>query len=103
MEELAEALQRLTLAGYVDEYRSDTGGLKSRLRGTLHPPEEFRVDEIVRFEGDSDPSEESAVFALTSRIDATRGTFTAAYGALMDPLDAEMVRRFGDEPGVSMD
>jgi hypothetical protein len=96
MEELADALRRLTLAGYVDEYRAEARGLKSRATGTYHPPEEFRVDEIVRFEGESDPSEESAVFALASRIDdETRGTYTVAYGALMDALDAEMVRRLG--------
>jgi hypothetical protein len=96
MEELADALRRLTLAGYVDEYRAEAEGLKSSASGTCRPPEDFRVDETVRFEGESDPSEESAVFALTSRIDETRGTYTVAYGALMDGLDAEMVRRLGE-------
>jgi hypothetical protein len=95
MEELADALRRLTLAGYGDAYRAEALGLRSRASGALLAPEDFLVDEIVRFEGESDPSEESAVFALTSRIDATRGTYTVGYGALMDPLDAEMVRRLG--------
>src|SRR5262245_30143703 len=95
MEELADALRRLTHAGYADAYRAEARGLKSGLDGAVRAPEDFRVDEVVRFEGESDPSEESAVFALTSRTDGTRGTYTVAYGALMDPLDAEMVRRLG--------
>ncbi len=93
METVSEALQRLTAAGYADDYRSEIGGLRSRSSGTVHPPERFRVDEVVRFEGESDPSEESAIFALTSEADGTQGTYTVAYGTMMDPLDAEMVRR----------
>ena len=93
METVAEALRRLTAGGYPDSYRAEARGLQSRLNGTVHPPDRFRVDEVVRFEGDSDPSEESAVFALTSEADSTRGTYTVAYGPMMDTLDAEMVGR----------
>ena len=93
METLSEALRRLNAAGYTDEYRAETQGLRSLSNGTVQPPDRFRVDEVVRFEGDSDPSDESAVFALTSQADGRRGTYTVAYGPMMDALDAEMVRR----------
>jgi len=93
METLSEALRRLTAAGYTDDYRADAEGLKSQSNGTVRPPDRFRVDEIVRFEGESDPSEESAVFALTSEGDGTKGTYTVAYGPMMDALDADVVRR----------
>jgi hypothetical protein len=93
METVSEALQRLTAAGYTDEYRAEAQGLRSHSNGTVHPPDRFRVDEIVRFEGDSDPSDESAVFALTAEADGTKGTYTVAYGPMMDGLDAEIIRR----------
>ncbi|HEX4826133.1 MAG TPA: hypothetical protein VFV19_17675 [Candidatus Polarisedimenticolaceae bacterium] len=91
METIREALDRLARSGYVDEFSADGDGLRSRSTGTITPPESFRVDEIVRFEGESDPSDESVIFAL--RGDGTRGTYTVAYGTLMDGADAEMVRR----------
>jgi hypothetical protein len=94
METVSEAINRLHRAGYLDEYGADRKGLKSHGRGQVFAPETFRVDEIVRFEGDSDPGDESAVFALTSE-DGTKGTYTVAFGPLMDPLDAEMVRKLG--------
>jgi hypothetical protein len=97
MEDVSEALRRLTAAGYADSYRAEARGLKSRSSGTVHLPETLGVDEIVRFEGDSDPSDECAIFALTSRRDGTRGTFTVAYGSMMDALDAEMVRRLATD------
>ena len=93
METLSEALQRLTAAGYTDDYQAESGGLRSRSIGTVHPAEQFRIDEVVRFEGDSDPSDESAVFALTSQGDGTKGTYTVTYGPMMDSLDAVMVGR----------
>jgi hypothetical protein len=99
METVSEALRRLTSAGYADDYRAEAQGLRSPLRGTLHPPDRFRIDEIVRFEGDSDPSDESAIFALTLEADGTKGTYTVAYGPMMDPLDAEMVRLLGVRRG----
>lgn len=95
MESLSEALHRLTAAGHTTEYRAELRGLRGRRDGEVHPPEDFRVDEVVRFEGESDPDEESAVFALTLRVDGSKGTYTVAYGPMMDSLDAEMVRRLG--------
>ena len=95
METVTEALQRLTAAGYTDDYRAATHGLRSRSDGTVHPPDFFRVDEVVRFEGDSDPSDESAVFALTSDADGTKATYTVAYGPMMDARDADIVRFLG--------
>lgn len=93
MESMSEALQRLTVAGYVDEYMADSAGLRSRLTGSIHPPESFRVDEIVRFEGDSDPSDESAVLALTHTTDGAKGTYVVAFGTLMDAADAALFSR----------
>jgi hypothetical protein len=93
METLSEALQRLTADGYTDDFRAEPGGLKGRSSDKVHPPEAFRVDDIVRFEGDSDPSDESAIFALALPAHGTKGTYTVIYGPLMDPLDALMVGR----------
>lgn len=91
METVSEALRRLTAAGYSDDYRAEAQGLRNLSKGTVYSPDRFRVDEVVRFEGDSDPSDESAVFALTLEADGTKGTYTVAYGPLMDALDAETV------------
>jgi hypothetical protein len=99
METLSEALRRLGAAGYTDDYRAEGQGLRSQSNGVVHPPGLFVVDEVVRFEGDSDPSEESAVFALTLDIDGTKGTYTVTYGPMMDTLDADVVRRLQSRSG----
>jgi hypothetical protein len=93
IETLSEALQRLSAAGYTDDYRAVRYGLRSRSSGTIHSPEQFQIEEVVRFEGESDPSDESAIFALTYIGDGTKGTYTVAFGPMMDSLDADMVGR----------
>ena len=103
METMSEALQRLAGAGYGDEYRAVPEGLWARSDGRVHPAESFRVEEIVRFEGESDPSEEAAIFALIRTIDGSKGTYTVAFGTLMDPLDGDLVERLSGHEGMRTD
>ena|SRR5262245_51926535 len=93
METVSEALRRMAAEGYADEYRAEARGLRSLKDGSVHPPEAFLVEEIARFEGDSDPSDECTVFALAVKGGGGKGTYTVTYGTLMDSLDAEMVGR----------
>jgi hypothetical protein len=92
-ETMLEALERLTTAGYCDDFRAEPNGLRARIAGNLHRPESLIIEEFVRFEGETDPSEEAIVFALRSEKDMTRGTYTVAYGPGMDLADVEMVNR----------
>ncbi len=44
-------------------------------------PEEFVIDEIYRFEGMTDPSDESIVFAISSDKHNVKGIVINSYGA----------------------
>lgn len=90
---LSQAIERLAAAGYRDDFRAEKGGLRSVATGCVHAPETLLVDEIVRFEGASDPQDESMLFALRCAEHGTRGTYVVAFGPGVSPLDAEMVRR----------
>lgn len=90
---IAEAVDRLTAAGYRDDFRAEADGLRSRDTGLLFAPEDLVVDEIVRFEGTTDPDEEAVVLAVRSRAGETRGTWTTAYGPVADPVDSTIMAR----------
>ena len=98
MEDLAHAVERLTAAGYRDDFRAERGGLRAVMAGRTYDPESLVVEEIVRFEGESDPGDEVVVFALSSESSETRGTYVVTYGTYVDPLDAEMMRRLPHAP-----
>jgi hypothetical protein len=96
METLSQAIERLTTAGYRDEFRAEQDGLRSVETGCVHAPETLVVDDIVRLEGVSDPQDESMLFALRCADHGTRGTYVVAFGPDVTPLDADMVRRLPD-------
>jgi hypothetical protein len=94
METMVEALRRFEAAGYTDEFRAQPDGLRSLRTGRTVAPERLVVDDVARFEGPSNPSDEATVFALHAEDDpALRGTYTVAFGPAMDTEDAEMVPR----------
>ena len=89
---VAETVDRLTRAGYVDWFRSEDGRLRASKSGCLHVPEAMRVDEVARFEGETDPADEAIVFALTCKEHGVKGTFTTPYGKDTPTADAETIR-----------
>jgi len=93
METLSEAIDRLRSAGYRDSFRPETRGLRALTADRLYAPEQLVVDEVVRFEGPTDPGDEAILFALRSDDGAVRGTYAAGYGSSVDPANAELVRR----------
>jgi hypothetical protein len=93
METLSEAIERLRRSGYHDSFRAEAAGIRALAAGRLYAPEELAIDEVVRFEGPTDPGDEAILFALRSSDGAVRGTFVSGYGTAVDPLDAELVRR----------
>lgn len=92
-ETLSEAVERLTAAGYAIQFRAEEGGLRDADSGEILDPDALVVEEVVRFEGTTNPDDESAVFALRSRDGRRSGTYAVAYGPGMEPADGEMVRR----------
>lgn len=96
METLSEAVERLTAAGYQDDFRAEPGGLRAVGTHCLHEPEALIIEEVVRFEGASDPGDEAVLFALRCKIHGIKGTYVVTFGPSVDPLDVEMVGRLTD-------
>jgi hypothetical protein len=100
METVAEAIARLERRGYRASFRATDEGLVAvgRDRDRTLEPEAMIVDEVVRFEGESNPGDEAVVFALRSR-DGVRGTFVTTYGANTDAANAEVIHRLDASHG----
>jgi len=88
-----EAVERLERLGYCEAFRPQGDGLLAVGDDQLLAPESLVVEEIVRFEGATDPSDEAVLFALRTRDGRVRGTLAAGYGTQVDPACAAAVRR----------
>ena len=93
METLVHALTRLRTAGYTEDFTAIAGGdLRCGGCGTEHQPESMVIEEIVRFEGDSNPDDQAILVAMKCAC-GVRGLYTAAYGPDVSSDDAAALTR----------
>lgn len=92
METLAEATRRLRDAGYTLDLTAVPGArLHCPACDLDFPADDFHIDEIVRFEGASDPDDETILVAVADP-QGHRGLYTAAFGPDTPPADAAALR-----------
>ena len=80
---MTEILERLVAEGYVADFRLNNG---VRCPNDCAGP--ATVDSTWRFEGASDPDDESIVLAVRCPACGTRGVLTTAYGAMLSGPEA---------------
>jgi hypothetical protein len=80
---LVSCLNSLSKEGFSDDYKMTEQGLKSLKRERVYKPEEVKVLNFYRFEGNSDPADNSILYAIETS-DGGRGTLVDAYGPYAD-------------------
>ena len=94
-ESFSDAIQRLGQRGFTHGLKAEGGRLCDLVTGEFFDPELLTIDEVVRFEGDSDPDEQVVLFALRSPQGGALGTYSAVFGPSTPPEDGDVVRRLG--------
>lgn len=95
METILEATERLRAEGYVDDFSStEEGCLRCQGCGAVHDPQELTIDEVVRYEGASDPDDQEILFALKCGC-GQRGLYVSAFGPGVSSRDTAVLRRLG--------
>lgn len=89
---LVDALDDLKKRGYEADFATDSfclycGDLDMRLN-----PEEFKVDEEYRFEGDPNHDEDAVVVAITS-FSGVKGTLVDGYGSYVENGNFEKAKQ----------
>jgi hypothetical protein len=96
---LVDALNDLKSRGYEANFETESfclycGDLDMRL-----DPEEFRVDEEYRFEGDPNHDEDAVLVAITSSS-GIKGTLVDGYGSYVDNGNFEKARQLQEQSMV---
>lgn len=91
---MTEALAALQEKGYTCNFNLIAEGLESKTEDevTKLSPNEFDITEVHRFEGMSNPSDNSILYAIESQ-GGLKGTLVNAYGTYADPLSSEMIKK----------
>jgi len=90
---LSEALNNLKCRGFTIDFNIEFDKIKCSSSGKILSPAEFEIVEHYRFEGDTNPSDESVVYAIRSKDNSIKGVLVSAYGAYSESMNEEMIRK----------
>ncbi len=83
MKTMVSCLNSLLTQGFETQFKAVKNGLKSLATEKVYSAEEVQVLNFYRFEGESDPADNSIVYAIETK-DGERGTLIDAYGPYSD-------------------
>lgn len=89
---LTDALDDLRKRGYEAEFEPQSDCLYCNNLDLRLYEEDFNIDEVYRFEEDSNPDDNAVVYALTSPT-GVKGTIVDGYGASAENLSFEMAKK----------
>ena len=90
---LSQAVNDLQRRGYVDQLTLAENCVICDAQGLTLDPDVFEIDEFHRFEGNSDPEDQSIVYAISSSANKIKGLLISAYGPDANSLTQAMVRK----------
>ncbi len=95
MNTLVSCLNGLMKEGFDKQFKVTKEGIKELSSEKIYSPEEVKVLNFYRFEGNSDPADNSILYAIET-VDGKRGTLVDAYGPYSDMLVAAFMKRVED-------
>jgi hypothetical protein len=92
-ETLSGQISILRANGYTEDFNLKEDSLECRDGEYKLLHDEFNVDEVFRFEGDSDPADEAILFAISSDHIPLKGILVNGYGIYTDRITDLMVQK----------
>jgi hypothetical protein len=90
---LLDALNGLKQRGYTIDFNLAFDHVKCTDTDVCLSPSQFEITEYYRFEGISNPDDESVVFAIASKDESMKGTLVSGYGIYSEPVNEEMMQK----------
>ncbi|HET6991809.1 MAG TPA: phosphoribosylpyrophosphate synthetase [Bacteroidia bacterium] len=92
-ETMSEAVNDLQKRGYDHDFNLAEDSLECKEKQTSLKANDFEIDEVYRFEGDTDPGDENVVYAISSMKNNLKGILVNAYGVYSDSVSAELISK----------
>ena len=89
-ETVSDAVNGLKKRGYFMDFNLDENCIVCH--EDKFNPAEFEIVEFHRFEGNTDPADESVVFAIESKS-GLKGVLVNAFGVYSEPMSDEMIKK----------
>ena len=90
---LSQTIDALRKEGYTEDFNLQQNCLECRNGQFKLFADEFGVDKYYRFEGDSNPSDASILYAISSDKNEMKGLLVNGYGIYSDPITDELLEK----------
>lgn len=90
---VTEALQWLATEGYTHDFNLDNDCLRFNGSTQTMSPQDFTIEYVFRFEGETDPGDENIVYGISSETFNLKGVMISAFGVYADEISDEMIKK----------
>jgi hypothetical protein len=96
MNSLSMVMNKAIKNGYIEQFKVGSRGFHTADEGSrTYTPEEVSVCNFYRFEGESDPGDNSILYVIETS-DGKKGTLVDAYGPYADPKVTAFMQQVED-------
>jgi hypothetical protein len=93
---VTEALEQLRKKGFTTDFNLEQNCLVCN--DERFTAADFEIADVYRYEGNTDPADEAAVYAIQSKS-GIKGVFVTGYGASADTMSAELLSKLNGYSG----
>lgn len=83
MSPIVSVMSKLSKEGYVTQFKASKKGLCSLATEKVYKPKDVEIKHFYRFEGESDPADNSILYAIETK-NGEKGTLITSYGPNSD-------------------
>lgn len=90
---LSETINGLVKSGYTHDFNIADECIVCHNANLSLSPDDFQIDQVYRFEGDSDPEYQSILYAISSSKFNVKGTLVNGYGISSDEASTKLIEK----------
>ena len=90
---LSEAIRIMEGRGYTVDFKLHPEAIISSDQSINLGSRDFQVDQVFRFEGMSDPDDQSALYAISATDGSCKGLLVSAYGMYTDSIATDILQK----------
>ena len=95
---LSETINALNKEGYTLDFNIHEQCIVCHSNSLKFSPKEFEIDKVFRFEGDTNPEDQSILYAISSIKNNVKGLLVNGYGISVDTEVNELIAKLNTHP-----
>ena len=89
---LSQKMNELKTNGYTSDFNLDDDKITDKTIDSSYLPDQFNVDKVYRFEGMSNPADNSILYAITTS-DGRKGLLVDGYGVSGGQISTQLQKK----------